>query len=68
MLNRVGMLAVRWPKTILIAFLVLLGVGIVLSGSVSDRLGVGGFVAPATESAQADAFIEIGRASCRERV
>jgi RND superfamily putative drug exporter len=58
MLNRVGMLAVRWPKTILMAFLVLLGIGIVLSGSVSDKLGVGGFVAPATESAQADAFLD----------
>ncbi|MGA8544336.1 MAG: MMPL family transporter [Mycobacterium sp.] len=58
MLKRVGMLAVSWPKTILIAFLVLLGTGIVLSGSVSDKLGVGGFVAPATESAQADAFVD----------
>src|ERR1700760_3982786 len=58
MLKRVGMLAVRRPKTILIAFLLLLGVGVVLSGSVKDRLGVGGFVAPATESAKADAFID----------
>jgi putative drug exporter of the RND superfamily len=58
MLKRIGMVAVRWPKTILITFLALLGIGIVLSGSVSDRLGVGGFTAPATESAQADAFVD----------
>jgi putative drug exporter of the RND superfamily len=58
MLRAVGMLAVRRPKTILTAFFGLLGIGIVLSGSVSDRLGVGGFTAPATESARADAFID----------
>jgi RND superfamily putative drug exporter len=52
------MLVVRWPKTILLAFLALLGIGIVLGGSVSDKLGVGGFVAPATESAHADAFLD----------
>src|ERR1700758_1677352 len=58
MLKRAGMLAVRRPRTILIAFLGLRGIGVVLSGSVKDRLGVGGFVAPATESARADAFLD----------
>src|ERR1700758_3557800 len=58
MLKRAGMLAVRRPRTILIAFLALLAIAIVLSGSVKDRLGVGGFVAPATESARADAFLD----------
>src|SRR5438094_517523 len=58
MLTRMGEIVVRWPKIVLSVVLVMLGAGIVFGGKVSQELGVGGFTAPATESSQADTFLD----------
>src|SRR4029078_899950 len=57
MLTRLAVLAVRRQKVILIAVLALLGVSIVFGAAVSEKLGVGGFVDPASESAQVADFL-----------
>ncbi|HEV7419294.1 MAG TPA: MMPL family transporter [Mycobacterium sp.] len=46
------------PKVILIAVLALLGISIVFGGSVTQKLGVGGFVDPAAESAQVADYLD----------
>ena len=52
MLSRLAVLTVRRPKVILVAVVALLGISIVFGAAVSEKLGVGGFVDPASESAQ----------------
>ena len=58
MLSRLAVFTVRWPKVILIAVLALLGISIVFGGTVSQKLGVGGFVDPAAESSQVADFLD----------
>ncbi|WP_253851531.1 MMPL family transporter [Mycobacterium sp. 1423905.2] len=50
--------SVRRPKSVLAAVLVLLGISVVLGGSVSDKLGTGGNTDPNSESSQADEFLD----------
>src|ERR1700757_3753975 len=58
MLRCLAVFTAQRPKVILIAVLALLGIGIVFGGTVSQKLGVGGFVAPASESTQVDDFVD----------
>jgi putative drug exporter of the RND superfamily len=58
MLSRLAVLTVRRPKVILIAVLALLGISIVFGGTVSQKLGVGGFVDPAAESSQVADYLD----------
>ncbi|WP_232425637.1 MMPL family transporter [Mycobacterium sp. JS623] len=53
-----ALFAVRRPKTVLAAAVVLLAIGIVLGGSVSEKLGIAGFTDPSTEAARADDFLD----------
>jgi RND superfamily putative drug exporter len=57
-LTRLAVFTVRWPKAVLTGVLALLVIGIVLGGSVSDKLGVAGFTDPSTEAALADDFLD----------
>jgi RND superfamily putative drug exporter len=57
-LRRLAEFTVRRPKVVLVAVLGLIAIGIVFGGTVSEKLGVGGFVDPAAESTQADAFLD----------
>ena len=58
MLSRLAVFTVRRPKVILIAVLALLGISIVFGGTVTEKLGVGGFVDPAAESSQVADFLD----------
>jgi RND superfamily putative drug exporter len=58
MLERLALFAVRRPKTVLAAAVVLLAVGIIFGGSVSEKLGIAGFTDPSTEAARADDFLD----------
>src|ERR1700736_5157268 len=58
MLNRLAVFLVRRPKLVLAAVTVLFGISIVFGGTVSDKLGVGGFTDPKSESTQADEFLD----------
>ncbi|OBK17490.1 MMPL family transporter [Mycobacterium asiaticum] len=58
MLSQLAAYTVRRPKVVLAAVLALLGISIVLGGSVSDKLGVGGNTDPKSESSQADEFLD----------
>jgi putative drug exporter of the RND superfamily len=58
MLRQLAAFTVRRPKVVLGAVLVLLGISIVFGGTVSDKLGVGGYTDPASESSQADEFLD----------
>lgn len=58
MLRQVATFTVRRPKAVLAAVLVLLGISVVLGGSVSDKLGTGGNTDPAAESSQAEEFLD----------
>lgn len=58
MLRQVAAYTVRRPKVVLAAVLVFLGISIVLGGSVSDDLATGGNTDPASESSQADEFLD----------
>jgi RND superfamily putative drug exporter len=58
MLTRLATFVVRRPKVVLLAVAVLLGFGIVFGGTVSEKLGVGGFVDPAAESTQVADFLD----------
>ncbi len=58
MLSRLAIFTVRRPKVILIAVLALLGISIVFGGTVSQKLGVGGFTNPASESAQVADYLD----------
>ena len=58
MLNRLAVFTVRRPKVILIAVLALLGISIVFGATVTQKLGVGGFVDPAAESSQVADFLD----------
>lgn len=58
MLRRLAENSVRRPKLVLAAVLVLLGISVVLGGSVSDKLGTGGNTDPKSESSQADEFLD----------
>jgi putative drug exporter of the RND superfamily len=58
MLSRLAVFTVRRPKVILIAVLALLGVSIVFGGTVTQKLGVGGFVDPAAESSQVADYLD----------
>ncbi len=57
MLRQLAAYTVRRPKVVLTAVLVLLAVSIVFGGAVSDKLGVGGYTDPTSESSQADEFL-----------
>ncbi|WP_267306843.1 MMPL family transporter [Mycobacterium barrassiae] len=52
-LTRLAAFTVRSPKLVLGAVVVLLGVSIVIGGGVSDKLAVGGYNAPSSESTHA---------------
>lgn len=58
MLRRLAAFTVKRPKSVLAAVLVLLGISVVLGGSVSDKLGTGGNTDPASESSKADEFLD----------
>ena len=58
MLSRLAVFTVRRPKLILVAVLALLGISIVFGGTVSQKLGVGGFVDPAAESSQVADYLD----------
>jgi RND superfamily putative drug exporter len=58
MLTRLAMFAVRRPKIVLAAVVGLLGISIVFAGSVSGKLGVGGYSDPASESSRVDDYLE----------
>jgi putative drug exporter of the RND superfamily len=58
MLRRLAVFTVRRPKLVLLAVLAVLGVSIVFGGTVSEKLGVGGFVDPAAESTQVADFLD----------
>ncbi|WP_205876063.1 MMPL family transporter [Mycobacterium camsae] len=57
MLRHLAIFTVWRPKAVLAAVLVLLGISVVLGGSVSDKLGTGGNTDPAAESSQAEEFL-----------
>lgn len=58
MLRQLATFTVQRPKAVLAAVLVLLGISVVLGGSVSDKLGTGGNTDPAAESSQAEEFLD----------
>ena len=58
MLSRLAVLTVRRPKVILIAVLALLGISIGFGATVTQKLGVGGFVDPAAESSQVADYLD----------
>jgi RND superfamily putative drug exporter len=58
MLTRLAAFVVRRPKVVLLAVVALLGFSIVFGGTVSEKLGVGGFVDPAAESTQVTDFLD----------
>src|SRR4051812_9909741 len=58
MLSRLAVFTVRRPKVILLAVLALLAVSIVFGGTVTQKLGVGGFVDPAAESSQVADYLD----------
>ena len=58
MLGQLAVFTVRRAKMVLAAVLVLLGISIVFGGGVSDKLGVGGYTDPASESTKADEFLD----------
>jgi RND superfamily putative drug exporter len=58
MLNRLAVFAVHRAKVVLIAVLALVGLGIVFGGTVSEKLGVGGFTDPASESSQVADYLD----------
>ena len=58
MLRRLALFTVRRPKVILTVVLVLLVVSIVVGGTVTQKLGVGGFTDPASESAQVADYLD----------
>jgi RND superfamily putative drug exporter len=58
MLTRLAAFVVRRPKVVLLAVVALLGVSIVFGGTVSEKLGVGGFVDPASESTRVADFLD----------
>lgn len=58
MLRHLATFTVRRPKAVLAAVLVLLGISVILGGSVSDKLGTGGNTDPAAESSQAEEFLD----------
>jgi RND superfamily putative drug exporter len=58
MLRRLAVFTVRRPRVILSAILVLLVVSIVFGGTVTQKLGVGGFTDPASESAQVADYLD----------
>ena len=58
MLTRLAAFVVRRPKVVLLAVLAVLGVSVVFGGTVSEKLGVGGFVDPAAESTQVADFLD----------
>ena len=58
MLRRLAEFTVRRPKLVLGAALVVLAISIVFGGSVSEKLGVGGFTDPKSESSRANDFLD----------
>jgi putative drug exporter of the RND superfamily len=58
MLSRLATFTVHRPKAILVAVVVLLGISIVFGGAVTQKLGVGGFTDPASESAQVADYLD----------
>jgi RND superfamily putative drug exporter len=58
MLTRLAEFVVRRPKVVLFAVAAVLGVSIVFGGTVSEKLGIGGFVDPASESTQVADFLD----------
>lgn len=57
MLRHLAAFTVRRPMLVLTLVLMLLGTSVALGGSVSDKLGTGGNTDPASESSQADEFL-----------
>jgi putative drug exporter of the RND superfamily len=53
MLTRLAAFTVRCPKVVLGALVLLLGISILVGSGVSDKLGVGGYNAPSSESTHA---------------
>ena len=58
MLSRLAVFTVRRPKLVLTAVLALLAISIVFGGTVTEKLGVGGFVDPAAESSQVADYLD----------
>jgi RND superfamily putative drug exporter len=58
MLSRLAVLTVRRPKLVLIAVLALLAISVVFGGTVTEKLGVGGFVDPAAESSEVADYLD----------
>ncbi len=58
MLSRLAVFTVRRPKVILIAVVALLGVSIGFGATVTEKLGVGGFVDPSSESSRVADFLD----------
>jgi putative drug exporter of the RND superfamily len=58
MLKRLAVFTVRRPKVILLAVFALLAISIAFGGSVTEKLGVGGFVDPAAESSQVADYLD----------
>jgi putative drug exporter of the RND superfamily len=58
MLRHLAVFILRRPKVVLFAVLAVVGIGIVFGGTVSQKLGVGGFTDPAAESSKADGFLD----------
>ncbi|MDV3133714.1 MMPL family transporter [Mycobacterium sp. 29Ha] len=58
MLSRLAVFTVRRPKVILTAVFLLLVVSIAFGGTVTQKLGVGGFTDPASESAQVADYLD----------
>jgi RND superfamily putative drug exporter len=58
MLARLAAFTVRCPKLVLGALALLLGISVVVGSGVSDKLGVGGYNAPSSESTHAAEFLD----------
>lgn len=58
MLTPLAVFTVRRPKVVLGALVLLLGISIVFGGGVSDKLGVGGYNAPSSESTHAAELLD----------
>ena len=58
MLTRLAAFTSAMPKLVLGALALLLGISIVVGGGVSDKLGVGGYDAPSSESTHAAEFLD----------
>src|ERR1700712_1307261 len=58
MLRKLAEFTVKHPKLVLVLVAILLGTSIVFGSGVSDKLAVGGYTDPASESSQVDEFLD----------